>query len=81
MKTQVEKQQETVARMKQSPCQCLEYHPKLGTEIYAELLKEWQTWRNLPNKFKGTVSKDWILIHLIASQNCPYIQEEGKINE
>ena len=77
MKSAIEKQKETVARMKQSPCQCLEYHPKVGTEIYSDYLKEWQTWRNLSPKNKGTVSKDWILVWLLASQSCPYIREEN----
>jgi hypothetical protein len=76
MKTQVEKQQETVARMKQSPCQCFEYHPKLGTEIYNEMLKEWRDWRNAPRKNQGSVDKNWILVHLIASQSCPDIRKE-----
>ena len=80
MKTVIERQQEAVQRMKQSPCQCLTYHPKVGTDIYKEYLKEWQDWRNLPAKQKGSVSKDWILIWLLASQSCPYIQEEGKDN-
>lgn len=76
MKTQAEEQQEIVSRMAQSPCQCMVYHPKLGTEIYAEWFKEWQDWRNAPRKSKGNVDKDWILVYLIQSQDCPDIRKE-----
>ena len=79
MNTQIQKQRETVERMKQSPCQCLEYHPKAGTDIYNEYLKEWQDWRNLSAKAKGNVDKDWILVWLLASQNCPFIKEEMEV--
>ena len=78
MVTQLEKQQDAVRRMKQSPCQCLEYHPKKGTEIYNEMMNEYKAWRNSPRKVQGTVDKTWILIHLLASQSCPFIKEEGK---
>ena len=82
MKTQIEKQKEAVARMKQSPCQCLEYHPKVGTDIYNQYLKEWQERRNLSNKAKGSVDKNWIMVWLLASQSCPYIREaEAKVNK
>lgn len=76
-----ERQEKVVARMKQSPCQCLTYHPKLGTEIYMEYLEEWRVWRNLPRKLKGNSDKDWILIWLAASQSCPWIVDERKSNE
>ena len=78
MVTQLEKQQDAVRRMKQSPCQCLEYHPKKDTEIYNEMMNEYKAWRNSSRKVQGTVDKTWILIHLLASQSCPFIKEEGK---
>jgi hypothetical protein len=78
MQTEIEKQKDAVARMAQSPCRCLAYHPKAGTDIYNEYLKEWQDWRNLSAKARGNVGKDWILVWLLASQRCPFIQEEGK---
>lgn len=78
MLTEIQKQEEAVRIMKESPCQCLEYHPKVGTTRYNELLNEWKTWRSLSNKQKGKSDKDWIIIYLLASQNCPYIKEEGK---
>ena len=78
MKTVVERQQETVARMKQSPCQCWEYHPKLGTDIYKQYMKEYFDWRK--NK-QSNVDKTWIFVWLMASQNCPYIREEAHIGE
>lgn len=80
MKTEIEKQQETVARMEQSPCQCLIYHVKPGTERYSELLKEWQEWREISRKFKGNTDKQWILFYLLSSQNCPDIKEEQNGN-
>lgn len=81
MKTAIERQQETVARLKQSPCQCLEYHPKQGTDIYNEYLNEYQQWKNASTKLKGNVDKHWILIWLLASQSCPFIKSERKAND
>ena len=77
MKSTIEKQQEAVARMKESPCQCLEYHPKFGTTIYNNLMSEYNEWRKIKPS-KTSVDKTWILIHLLSSQNCPYIRDERK---
>jgi len=74
MLTRVEKQQEAVRRMKESPCQCLEYHPMRGTTIYNEMLEEWKRWRTL-SPHKTSVDKNWIFVHLMKSQNCPFIIE------
>ena len=73
MKTTVEKQQETVARIKQSPCQCLEYHPKYGTDIYNEYMNEYMKSRSDKN---SNVDKTWIFVWLLKSQECPWIKEE-----
>lgn len=78
MITQIERQQNAVRRMKQSPCQCLEYHPKIGTEIYKELLDEYLQWRQSK---RHNVDKTWILVLLLASHNCPYIREERQGNQ
>jgi prephenate dehydrogenase len=75
MNEQIQKQKDTVARMKQSPCECLEYHPMFGTDIYNEYLNEWKTWRQSSYKVKGLVDKDWIFLWLLSSQDCPYIKE------
>lgn len=74
---EVKKQQEAVTRNEESPCQCLVYHPKVGSQDYNALLEDWLTWRKLSLKLKGTVDKDWLLMYLVASQNCPYQREEG----
>lgn len=75
MKTAVDRQQESVSRIKQSPCQCLVYHPKFGTEIYNELMTEYVEWRSIKPS-KTSVDKTWIIVHLLSSQNCPYIKEQ-----
>lgn len=77
MITVAEKQQETVRKMKQSPCQCLVYHPAIDTDIYNEYMDEYWAWRR---NNKSNVDKTWILVWLLASQNCPY-QNEGKAND
>ena len=70
--TQLEKQQDTVRRMNQSPCQCLVYHPAPNTEDFENLYKEW-----IGNGSKissnSRESRNALLAQLIAS--CPYQQK------
>lgn len=73
-----ERQEDTVRRMKQSPCQCMIYHPKFGTEIYNELFDEYMAWRKM-SPHRCSVDKTWIIAHLMTSQDCPFIKSESVV--